>query len=111
MGVFVSTMSAPKDEDLDTVHGLAIAGDAQKLAEMLIADPSLDLNRKDEYVSISSVWITGLRLNVTFGQGYTALHLACDRGNLAVVELLLKHGVNRALKASYPSMCYSRICA
>jgi len=79
MGVFVSTMSAPKDDDSNTLHGLAIAGDSQKLAKMLIAEPSLDLNQKDEY-------------------GYTALHLACDRGNLAVVELLLKHGVNRTLK-------------
>jgi len=79
MGVFVSTMSAPKDDDLGTIHGLAIAGDAQKLEKMLIAEPSLDLNRKDEY-------------------GYTALHLACDRGNLAVAELLLKHGVDRTLK-------------
>jgi len=56
MGVYVSTMSAPKDDDLDTIHGLAIAGDAQKLAKMLIAEPSLDLNERDEYVSISSVY-------------------------------------------------------
>ena len=111
MGVFVSTMSAPKDDDLDTIHGLAIAGDAQKLTEMLIADPSLDLNQKDEYVSISSASITGPRLKAIFGQGYTALHLACDRGNLAIVELLLKRGVNRTLKASCPSICYSRIYA
>jgi len=55
MGVFVSTMPAPKD-DLDTIHGLAIAGDAQKLADMLIAEPSLDLNRKDEYVSTVPVY-------------------------------------------------------
>lgn len=52
-----------------------------------------------------------MRLKVTPDQGYTALHLACDRGNLAIVELLLKHGVDRTLKASYPFMCYSRICA
>ena len=51
-GVFVSTMFAPKDEDLDTIHGLAIAGDAQTLEKMLTADPSLDLNQKDEYVSV-----------------------------------------------------------
>jgi len=51
-GVFVSTMSAPKDDDLDTIHGLAIAGDAQRLEKMLIAGPSLDLNQKDEYVSV-----------------------------------------------------------
>jgi len=78
-GVFVSTMAAPKHDDLDTIHGLAIAGDVQRLEKMLIAEPSLNLNQKDEY-------------------GYTALHLACDRGNLAIVELLLKHGVDRTLK-------------
>lgn len=56
MGVFVSTMSAPKVkvDDSDTIHGLAIAGDAQTLARMLIAEPSLDLSQKDEYVSLSS---------------------------------------------------------
>jgi acyl-CoA-binding protein len=56
MGVFVSTMSAPKDNDLDTIHGLAIAGDAQKLEKMLIAEPPLDLNRKDEYVGAFTVY-------------------------------------------------------
>jgi len=78
-GVSVSTMSAPKHDDFDTIHGLAIVGDAQKLENLLTAEPSLDLNQKDEY-------------------GYTALHLACDRGNLAIVKLLLKHGVDQTLK-------------
>lgn len=52
-----------------------------------------------------------MRLRAAFGQGYTALHLACDRGNLAVVELLLKHGADRTLKASCPLMWFPRICA
>lgn len=60
-GVFVSTMSAPKDDDLDTIHGLAIAGDAQELEKMLIAGPSLDLNRKDEYVSAFAVYLPRTR--------------------------------------------------
>jgi ankyrin repeat protein len=33
-------------------------------------------------------------------QGYTALHLAADRGNTATVELLLKHGADKTLKVS-----------
>jgi len=61
MGVFVSTMSAPKDDDLGTIHGLAIAGDAQKLEKMLIIEPSLDLNRKDEYVSAFIVYSPRVR--------------------------------------------------
>ena len=61
MGVSVSTMSAPKDDDSGTIHGLAIAGNAQKLTEMLIAEPSLDLNQKDEYVSLSSVYAQQVR--------------------------------------------------
>ena len=33
-------------------------------------------------------------------QGYTALHLAADRGNVATVELLLKQGADKTLKVS-----------
>jgi acyl-CoA-binding protein len=54
-GIFVSTMSTPKGDignDLGTIHGLAIAGDAQKLEKMLKANPSLDVNQKDEFVSV-----------------------------------------------------------
>ena len=54
-GVFVSTMSIPKgtiDDDLGTIHGLAIAGDARKLEKMLGSNRSLDINQKDEFVSV-----------------------------------------------------------
>jgi acyl-CoA-binding protein len=51
-GVFVSTPEN-NPNDLNTIHGLAIAGDAQKLETMLEADPSLDINQKDEFVRIS----------------------------------------------------------
>jgi acyl-CoA-binding protein len=61
MGVSVSTMSAPKVDDSDTIHGLAIAGDAQKLERTLTAEPSLDLNQKDEYVSVFSVYASQAR--------------------------------------------------
>ena len=33
-------------------------------------------------------------------QGYTALHLAADRGNVATVEFLLKQGADKTLKVS-----------
>jgi ankyrin repeat protein len=32
-------------------------------------------------------------------KGYTALHLASDRGNIAVVKLLLERGANAKLQA------------
>jgi len=63
-GIFVSTMSAPKGEigdDLDTIHGLAIAGDAQKLEKMLEANPSLDINQKDQFVSILTTHVSQAR--------------------------------------------------
>lgn len=63
-GVFVSTMSAPKDntgDDLGTIHGLAIDGDAQKLKKMLETNTSLDVNQKDEFVSVFAVYVSPAR--------------------------------------------------
>ncbi len=36
----------------------------------------------------------------TLLQGYTALHLAADRGNTAIVKILLDHGANAVLKVN-----------
>lgn len=56
-GVSVSTMSTPKCgiDDSGTIHGLAIAGDDQTLKRMLEANPSLNINQKDEFVSVFTV--------------------------------------------------------
>ncbi|KAH9044808.1 ankyrin [Lactarius pseudohatsudake] len=40
----------------------------------------------------------GADINVRDEYGYTALHLAADRGNVAVVEFLLKQGADKTLQ-------------
>ncbi|KAG1749898.1 uncharacterized protein EDB91DRAFT_1235338 [Suillus paluster] len=66
MGTSVSSMVDPGLAlgEAQTLHGLAIAGDSEKLMAFLLANPAADVNARDEF-------------------GYTALHLACDRGKLA----------------------------
>lgn len=81
MGVSVSIIAPPaldKNEE-GTVHGFAVQNDAQALSEFLEHNSNADLNAKDEF-------------------GYTPLHLACDRGNLPIVELLLAKGVDTSIK-------------
>lgn len=81
MGTSVSLLVNP-DLDLgeaQTLHGLAIAGDAKKLMAFLLVNPAVDINARDEF-------------------DYTALHLACDRGNLPVVQALLSKGGDPLLK-------------
>ncbi|KIL00241.1 hypothetical protein PAXRUDRAFT_130311 [Paxillus rubicundulus Ve08.2h10] len=81
MGTFVSALPPPGDDDTEaqTLHTLAIQGDATKVIQYLARNPLLDVNQRDEF-------------------GYTALHLACDRGNLSMVEVLIKHGADPLMK-------------
>ncbi|KAH7928532.1 hypothetical protein BV22DRAFT_1192780, partial [Leucogyrophana mollusca] len=81
MGNSVSSMAPPPAEpgDSNTLHGLAIGGDAGKLSEFMKTHPEVDINELDEF-------------------NYTALHLACDRGSLAVATVLLKHGADPNIK-------------
>ncbi|KAH7910874.1 hypothetical protein BJ138DRAFT_1086736 [Hygrophoropsis aurantiaca] len=80
MGNKVSSMVPPEDSsDGKTLHGLAITGDADKLSEFINLNPGLDINERDEF-------------------GYTALHLACDRGGFAIAKVLLENGADPSLK-------------
>ncbi|KIK70886.1 hypothetical protein GYMLUDRAFT_32961 [Collybiopsis luxurians FD-317 M1] len=79
LGVSVSSMAAPETETDDSLHGLAIAGDVQKLENLISLHPEINLNALDEF-------------------GYTPLHLACDRGNADMVRLLLAKGVDISIK-------------
>ncbi|KAI9512826.1 ankyrin [Russula earlei] len=81
MGVAVSVMSSPQEDQGRTsgLHDYAMRDDVVATSAFLRAAQDLDVDGRDEY-------------------GYTALHLAADRGNIAIVELLLKHGADKTLK-------------
>jgi len=81
MGTYVSAMAPPPldEQDSKSLHGLAVTNNVSGLYSYLDAHPDVDINQLDEH-------------------GYTALHLACDRGNTAVVEHLLRRGADYSLK-------------
>jgi len=81
MGLSVSVMMPPPPSSTidKSVHGLALSNDVSGLTTLLEQCPETDLDAVDEY-------------------GYTALHLACDRGNIDMVRLLLKKGADHRVK-------------
>ncbi|KAG2120786.1 uncharacterized protein F5147DRAFT_663292 [Suillus discolor] len=87
MGTSVSLLVNPGPDlgEAQTLHGLAIAGDAEKLMAFLLVNPAVDINARDEF-------------------DYTALHLACDRGNLSVVQALLSKGGDPLLKVRHGTL-------
>jgi len=79
MGISVSVMM-PSPKVIDkSIHGLALSNDVSGLTTLLEQCPEIDLDALDEF-------------------GYAPLHLACDRGNIAIVRLLLKKGADHNLK-------------
>lgn len=96
MGLSVSTMAAPEEEYDGSVHGLAVSNDSNGMALLLQENPATDLNTQDEFVSSVSGRYHP-RLNTT-RQGYTPLHLASDRGHLAMVKFLLSKGADPTIK-------------
>ncbi|KAF5385254.1 hypothetical protein D9615_001450 [Tricholomella constricta] len=80
MGGSVSAMAPPEQEADGSVHGLAVSNDVAGLTELLEKYPETDINGLDEF-------------------GYTPLHLACDRGNLPTVQVLLNKGADPNIKA------------
>jgi len=82
LGASVSVMSRPTPADLgdsSRLHEYAMRGDVVALSAFLSADEGADINVRDEY-------------------GYTALHLAADRGNVTTVAFLLAQGADKMLE-------------
>lgn len=95
----MSTMTT--ENEIERVHGslhsLAMTGDAENIKRLLQEHPSTDVNELDEYVSYKHVHHDEL-LSESRWQGYTPLHLACDRGHKEVVQLLLRAGADTGIK-------------
>jgi len=82
LGGTVSSMASLQEEvDLSTLHGLALSNDEPKLESFLHDHPDIDVNGINEH-------------------GYTALHLAADRGYTTLVEILLRKGADPFIKDS-----------
>lgn len=97
LGASVSMMRTSREETGSVLSDLAIAGDTQGLRTFLGAHPEVDVNAKDENVSSRCTRTTHPVLNCA-SQGYTPLHLACDRGHAAVLRLLLENGADTSIK-------------
>ncbi|KAH9846824.1 ankyrin [Lenzites betulinus] len=79
IGRVTSTMVAEDEGSASALSNLAISGNAESLAAHLQEHPEVDINAPDE-------------------NGYTALHLAADRGHADVVKVLLERGADRDIK-------------
>jgi len=78
MGLTVSVMARPEEEEQDdnTIHGIVLSNDRNRLLSFLETHSDQAVDEKDEY-------------------GYTPLHLAADRGYPEMVRILLEKGADR----------------
>lgn len=100
MATSVSAMAPPPldEQDAKSLHGLAVANNVLGLSSYLDACPGININNLDEHVCTCLFPSLLPLFYCSLLQGYTALHLACDRGNAAAVELLLRRGADWNLK-------------
>jgi len=103
LGVSVSRMARPDETADKSLHGLVLASDVPELVSLLNGHPNLDLNAFDEFVSVMT-WRDVSILIFSLMKGYAPIHLACDRGHLEVVRLLLSRGANKDIKVIQPAV-------
>jgi acyl-CoA-binding protein len=67
MGTSVSLLINPGPDlgEAQTLHGLAIAGDAEKLMAFLRANPAVDINARDEFVRFTGASLCKTQVAVT----------------------------------------------
>lgn len=108
LGNHVSTMTDEDDEDgeRETIHSFARNGNVEGLRTLLHSQPTTDLNATDEHVR-NPPRVLNPDTQLIRLQGYTPLHLACDRGHLPVVRLLLTKEVELDVKVRRPLMICS----
>lgn len=81
----------------DSIHEFAISGDLEKLRSTI--QKGVDINMKDEYVSERKMDFLYAMIDMLLkSQGFTPLHLACDRGQVEVVRVLLDSGARKDIK-------------
>jgi hypothetical protein len=99
MGKSVSAMLPPPEAaDKTTIHYLSVSDDAVGLSSFLLENPATDVNERDQFVRISSCLAVPPLIDDLWLKGYTSLHLACDRGSIEVVKILLGKGADPSLK-------------
>lgn len=105
-GVDFRAMNA---EEETALHFAALGGHVELLTVLLAK--GLDINalslRGDSplhnALSVEVArWLLEHKANVdASGDGFTPLHMAVDRGDIDLVDLLLKHGANRSIRSEY----------
>ncbi|KAE9408193.1 ankyrin [Gymnopus androsaceus JB14] len=92
MGVAVSSMAAPETEIDNTLHGLAIAGDVNKLETLISLDRDIDLNALDDFAShieiVQLLLAKGADSSIKDPDDLTPLELAEIAGREDIAKLL-----------------------